>query len=82
MCVHHVLGPKGAMGDSGVPGENGRALPTGFLLVKHSQTTDVPRCPAGEELWNGYSLLYLEGNERAHNQDLGMFTLDTRLSHV
>lgn len=23
------------------------------------------------KLWDGYSLLYVEGNEKAHNQDLG-----------
>lgn len=29
-------------------------------------------CPVGmSKLWDGYSLLYLEGQEKAHNQDLG-----------
>lgn len=29
-------------------------------------------CPVGmAKLWDGYSLLYLEGQEKAHNQDLG-----------
>lgn len=29
-------------------------------------------CPQGmEKLWDGYSLLYVEGQETAHNQDLG-----------
>lgn len=47
-------------------------MPTGFMLVRHSQTTSVPMCPqGGTKLWDGYSLLYLEGNERAHSQDLG-----------
>lgn len=67
------VGPDGMIGPPGLPGLNGQALPTGFLLVKHSQTTEVPQCPAGTELWTGYSLLYLEGNERSHNQDLGKF---------
>lgn len=30
-------------------------------------------CPVGmSKLWDGYSLLYFEGQEKAHNQDLGM----------
>ncbi len=29
-------------------------------------------CPQGmAKLWEGYSLLYVEGQEKAHNQDLG-----------
>lgn len=29
-------------------------------------------CPVGmAKLWSGYSLLYMEGQEKAHNQDLG-----------
>jgi len=45
------------------------------MLVIHSQTTSIPRCPAGSsKMWDGYSLLYLEGNEKAHSQDLGMNT--------
>lgn len=40
--------------------------------MRHSQTTSIPVCPAGHvRLWDGYSLLYIEGNEKAHNQDLG-----------
>lgn len=66
-----VTGPVGPPGPGGDPGLPGASVPTGFLIVKHSQTTDVPRCPAGSRLWDGYSLLYLEGNERSHNQDLG-----------
>ena len=32
----------------------------------------VPECPRGQtKLWDGYSLLYIEGNEKAHHQDLG-----------
>lgn len=45
----------------------------GFTLVKHSQSTEVPMCPQGlTQLWEGYSLLYVEGQEKAHNQDLGL----------
>ncbi len=66
-----IPGPQGQVGDRGPPGP----FSSGFLLVKHSQSDVVPTCPKGlTELWNGYSLLYLEGQERAHTQDLGMFT--------
>lgn len=42
-------------------------------MVRHSQSTIVPRCEQGTtKLWDGYSLLYLEGNENAHHQDLGL----------
>lgn len=38
----------------------------------HSQSDAIPQCPADMiTLWSGYSLLYLEGQERAHTQDLG-----------
>lgn len=44
----------------------------GYTLVKHSQSEQVPLCPAGmSQLWVGYSLLFVEGQEKAHNQDLG-----------
>lgn len=40
--------------------------------MRHSQSTIVPDCPPGQaRLWDGYSLLYIEGNEKAHHQDLG-----------
>lgn len=40
--------------------------------MKHSQGTEIPVCEPGHvRLWDGYSLLYIEGNEKAHNQDLG-----------
>lgn len=40
--------------------------------MKHSQTMEVPHCEVGHiKLWDGYSLLYIEGNEKAHHQDLG-----------
>lgn len=33
-------------------------------------------CPQDmAKLWDGYSLLYVEGQDKAHNQDLGMKTL-------
>lgn len=47
----------------------------GFVLVRHSQTKQIPACPLDmRTLWVGYSLLYLEGQEKAHTQDLGTFT--------
>lgn len=50
----------------------GRSVSIGYLLVKHSQTDQEPMCPVGmNKLWSGYSLLYFEGQEKAHNQDLG-----------
>ena len=64
-------GRPGLTGDQGFPG---RALPIGNLLVKHSQSSITPSCPAGgTEMWSGYSLLYLEGDEKSHNQDLGQY---------
>lgn len=40
--------------------------------MKHSQNAQVPMCPQGmAKLWDGYSLLFVEGQEKAHNQDLG-----------
>ncbi|UYV71298.1 let-2 [Cordylochernes scorpioides] len=65
-------GPRGHPGSPGVPGIPGGDYLTGLLLVRHSQNTNIPQCPVGmPKLWEGYSLLYIEGNERAHNQDLG-----------
>lgn len=61
------------MGDRGRPGQEKR-LNSGFLLVLHSQSSRVPTCPLRMKvLWDGYSLLYLEGQEKAHTQDLGIF---------
>lgn len=66
------LGPPGPTGDPGPKGL-GPGYLSGFLLVLHSQTDQEPACPMGmPRLWTGYSLLYLEGQEKAHNQDLGM----------
>ncbi|KAG8520846.1 Collagen alpha-4(IV) chain [Galemys pyrenaicus] len=64
-------GPPGPLGDPGPKGLEPGHL-SGFLLVLHSQTATEPACPEGmPRLWTGYSLLYLEGQEKAHNQDLG-----------
>lgn len=67
-----VPGPPGPPGFNGPPGPAGPAYRDGFTIVTHSQTAQVPPCPQNtQKLWEGYSLLYIEGNERAHNQDLG-----------
>lgn len=72
-------GPTGSQGLPGKPGLQGppgsvaRSRSIGYTLVKHSQNNQVPMCPQGmAQLWEGYSLLYVEGQEKAHNQDLGM----------
>ena len=63
-------------GRNGLPGPSGHVRPPGQLIVRHSQTVQVPVCPPGmKKLWDGYSLLYLEGSEKAHGQDLGMLKL-------
>uniref|UniRef100_A0A672U408 Collagen IV NC1 domain-containing protein n=2 Tax=Strigops habroptila TaxID=2489341 RepID=A0A672U408_STRHB len=50
----------------------GRSVGVGYTLVKHSQSDQIPPCPIGmSKLWDGYSLLYVEGQEKSHNQDLG-----------
>lgn len=66
-------GPPGPRGVDGAPCAQDENYETGILLVKHSQSTVVPGCEPGHtKLWDGYSLLYIEGNEKSHNQDLGI----------
>lgn len=69
---------QGPPGFDGIKGEAGASCReqqqyySGTLVVRHSQSTIVPQCQAGHyRLWEGYSLLYVEGNEKAHHQDLG-----------
>lgn len=66
-------GPPGSDGPQGPPGLPGSVSAAhGFLITRHSQSTEVPFCPEGSNLiYDGYSLLYVQGNERAHGQDLG-----------
>ena len=69
-----LQGDRGLFGPPGVPGKECQEerFSTGILIVRHSQTSLVPQCPRGQtRLWDGYSLLYVEGNERSHHQDLG-----------
>lgn len=64
------VGRKGAIGHQG-PMAN--ATRDGFLFTKHSQKVNVPACPNGSRrLYDGYSLLFIHGNNRGHGQDLGM----------
>lgn len=57
-------GGKGPQGPS--------AAPHSFIFTRHSQEITIPACPAGTtKLWDGYSLLFTQTNERAHGQDLG-----------
>ncbi len=59
------VGPKGSKGPPGTK--------DGFLFTKHSQKTSVPACPSGSKhVYVGYSLLFINGNNRGHGQDLGM----------
>uniref|UniRef100_A0A671VJV7 Collagen IV NC1 domain-containing protein n=1 Tax=Sparus aurata TaxID=8175 RepID=A0A671VJV7_SPAAU len=66
-------GPPGSDGPQGSPGPPGSVSAAhGFLITRHSQGQDVPFCPDGTNtIYDGYSLLYVQGNERAHGQDLG-----------
>uniref|UniRef100_A0A4W4F904 Collagen IV NC1 domain-containing protein n=1 Tax=Electrophorus electricus TaxID=8005 RepID=A0A4W4F904_ELEEL len=66
-------GLPGADGPQGFPGPPGTAVAAhGFLITRHSQSTEVPLCPNDTTtIHDGYSLLYVQGNERAHGQDLG-----------
>lgn len=78
------IGLVGAPGNDGLPGLQGpRGLPgqpctqsldylTGVLLVKHSQSEEIPQSESGHiKLWEGYSLMYVDGNDYPANQDLG-----------
>jgi collagen type IV alpha len=72
-----IKGRPGIPGTSGKDGQDCDATInylTGSILVRHSQSSNSPVCGDGEtQLWDGYSLLYIEGNEKAHHQDLGIF---------
>ena len=62
------IGMRGNSGESGLPG----TAEAGWLLVVHSQTTDLPSCPDGSAmLYSGYSFLQSLGNGYGHGQDLG-----------
>lgn len=78
-AVTGAAGCRGPVGAKGVRGlQGGRANPpeiNGFLFTKHSQKASIPGCPAGSSvIYSGYSLLFINGNNRAHGQDLGNVT--------
>ena len=63
-------GLKGRPGDPGPPATG--TMKRGFIFTRHSQTTVIPSCPEGTApLYSGFSLLFIQGNEQAHGQDLG-----------
>jgi len=69
-------GPAGRSGQPGIDGEQGpagqSALFHGYFITRHSQTTELPECPFGmRTMWDGYSFLFMQGNELPHGQDLG-----------
>ncbi|KAM9789368.1 uncharacterized protein ACB057_011992 [Neosynchiropus ocellatus] len=65
-------GSPGTKGPPGLPGRGGHGHVGTFLIARHSQSVHVPVCPQGTSLlYSGYSLLFINGNERAHGQDLG-----------
>ncbi len=71
-----ITGSQGAVGAKGVRGPRGPITDTvekdSFLFTRHSQELVIPECPAGStEVYSGYSLLFINGNNRAHGQDLG-----------
>jgi C-terminal tandem repeated domain in type 4 procollagen len=63
----------GLPGSAGVPAaQSSGPSNRGFFFTRHSQSVLVPACPAGtDRLWDGYSLLHITGNAKAHGQDLG-----------
>ncbi|XP_077862511.1 collagen alpha-2(IV) chain-like [Saccoglossus kowalevskii] len=67
------VGPPGIPGNDGPPGSPGvGGSAAGFFITRHSQTVQIPQCPRNTvRMWEGYSLLYVQGNERSHGQDLG-----------
>lgn len=67
-----VLGFKGREGREGFPGIDGSGSLQGHLVVTHSQSTRIPTCPSNTNLlWEGYSLLFTEGDSYTHHQELG-----------
>ena len=76
--ISAVLPTTGFPGPAGVPAPPGPPPRSrGFLITRHSQTTEAPRCPAGTvPLWEGFSLLHVLGNGRSQSQDLGKHNID------
>jgi collagen type IV alpha len=67
-----IPGLQGPRGNPGAPCSTSPDYLTGILLVKHSQSEEIPQCEAGHvKIWDGYSLMYVDGNDYPANQDLG-----------
>lgn len=71
-----ITGPQGQTGAKGAPGQPGPWTDIlekdSFLFTRHSQDIRIPECPPGStQVYSGYSLLFINGNNRAHGQDLG-----------
>lgn len=71
-----LVGPKGRPGAPGSPGPDAPRAPgpksRGFFFTRHSQHEYIPVCPPGTvKMWDGFSLLHIMGNSKAHGQDLG-----------
>ncbi|CAG5118322.1 unnamed protein product [Candidula unifasciata] len=63
-------GLVGQIGEQGTAGSDGTG--PGILFTRHSQDSIVPNCPHGtSKVWEGYSLLFVQGNGQGHGQDLG-----------
>ena len=70
---------SGELGRPGFPGKDGKDAPMapppksrGYYFVMHSQSGEVPECPKDTyNMWEGYSLLHVYGNDQAVGQDLG-----------
>lgn len=74
-------GLKGKPGDRGTPASGTRMQ--GFVFTRHSQTTAIPSCPEGTQpLYSGFSLLFVQGNERAHGQDLGKVLISRTMMQI
>lgn len=72
-----ITGPRGQTGAKGAPGQPGPRTDIlekdSFLFTRHSQDIRIPECPAGStQVYSGYSLLFINANNRAHGQDLGI----------
>lgn len=69
-------GLKGAKGFKGGRGDDAPPAPgpknRGFFFTRHSQSELIPYCPRNTvKLWDGFSLLHIMGDAKAHGQDLG-----------
>lgn len=69
-----LSGPPGKQGPFGKAGLPGQSMRVGYTLVKYSQSKQVPIRPSEiTQLWVSYSLLFVEGQEKVHNQDLARY---------